>query len=115
MGTATFWERTEHHCLSQDPGANFFTRSSSVPFLNIPAEILSGYEDGVSSSQDRHTTWVKADTVVTSERRMVDVQKAVEEHREAAVRRQESTTREHFFDTNVPNRSSVQKRLSIFN
>ena len=40
--------------------------------------------------------------------------KAVE-YREAAVRRQESTTQEHFFDTNVPKRTYDQKRLSIFN
>ena len=46
---------------------------------------------------------------------MVDVQKAVAEYREAAVRRQESTTQEYFFDTNVPKRSYVQKRLSVYN
>ena len=46
---------------------------------------------------------------------MIDVQKAVAEYPEAAVRRQESTTRKHFFDTNVLNRSSVQMRLSIYN
>ena len=33
---------------------------------------------------------------------MVDVEKGVAEYREAAVGRQESTTQEYFFDTNVP-------------
>ena len=46
---------------------------------------------------------------------MVDVRKAVAEYREAAVRRQESAAREYFFDDSVPNRSSMQKRLSIYN
>ena len=41
--------------------------------------------------------------------------KAAAEFREAAVRRQESLAREYFFDTNVPKRSYVQKRLSIYN
>ena len=36
------------------------------------------------------------------ERHMVDDQKAVAEYREAAVRRQESTCQEYFFNTNVP-------------
>ena len=69
----------------------------------------------VSPSEDRYTTWVKTDPDVTSERHFVDVQKAVAEYREAAVRGQESTTQEYFFDPNVPKRSYVQKRLSIYN
>ena len=92
-------KKRRHHCILQDVGAILFTRSSSVPFQNvwncrIPVEILSDYENVVTSSQDHYTMWVKADPD------------------EAAVRRQESSTREHFFDTN---RSSVQKRLSIYN
>ena len=43
----------------------------------------------------RYTAWVKTDPDVTFERHMVDVQKAVAEHREATVRRQESTTQEY--------------------
>ena len=96
QGTATFWEKTE---------APLLLRLGS-------GEILSGCEDVVSSSQDRYTAWVKAEPDVTLERHVVDVQKAVAGYREAVVRRQESTTQEYFFDTNVPNRSSVQKRLS---
>ena len=46
---------------------------------------------------------------------MVDIREAAAEYREAAVRGQESPAREYFFDCSVPNRSSVQKRLSICN
>ena len=66
---------------SKNVGAISFTRSSSIPFLNdwsLPfpsGETLSGYEDVVSSCQDRYTTWVQTDPDVTSERHMVDVQK----------------------------------------
>ena len=45
----------------------------------------------------------------------MDVQKAVADYREAAARIQESTTQEYFFDANMPKRSYVQKRLSIYN
>ena len=109
-----------HHCLSQSVGANLLTRNSSVPFLNvwkcrIPTEILSGYEEDVSFIRDRFTTWVKEDPNDTLERHMVDVRMAFAEYREASVRRQEAPAQENFFDSSVPNRSSVQKWLSVYN
>ena len=58
---------------------------------------------------------MKADPNDTLERHMVDVRKAFAEYREASVRRQEAPAQECFFDSSVPNRSSVQKRLSIYN
>ena len=118
QGTASFWEETEALPLPKRR-CNFIHPKQLSPFperLELPfpsGEILSGYEDVVFSSQDRYTTWVKTD--VTLERHMVDVQKAVADYREAAARRQESTTQEYFFDTNMPKRSYVQKRLSIYN
>ena len=121
QGTASFWERTEAPLPLPKRRCNFSHPKQLSPFLlllELPypsGEILSGHEDVVSSSQDCYTTWVKTDPDATLERHMVHVQKAVAEYREAAVRRQESTTREYFFDTNVPNRSSVQKRLIIYN
>ena len=78
-------------------------------------EILSGYEDVVSSSKDQYTTWVKTDIDVTLERHMVDVQKAVAEFREASARRHDTSSQEYRFDNNVPNRWPVQKRPSIHN
>ena len=110
-----------HHLPHPKRRCNFLHPKQLSPFperLKLPypsGEILSGYEDVVSKSQDLCTTWVKTDPNVTLERHMVDVQKAVAEYREAAVRRQESTTQEYFFDTNVPKRSYVQKRLGIYN
>ena len=110
--------KRRHQCLSQKRRCNFVHPKQLSPFperLELPypsGEILSGFEDVVSSSQDRYTSWVKADSGVTLARHVVDVQKAVAEFREAAVRRQESTTQEYFFDTNVPKRSYVKKSLS---
>ena len=121
QGTASFWERTEAPMPPPKRRYNFIHPKQLSPFperMKLPfssEEILSGYEDVVSSSQDLYTTWVKTDPDVTSERHMVDIQKAVADYREAAARRQEPTTQEYFFDTNMPKRSYVQKRLSIYN
>ena len=60
-----------------------------LPFPS--GEILSGYEDVVSSGQDHYTAWVKTDHDVTLERHMVDDQKAVAEFREASARRHDTS------------------------
>ena len=105
-----------HHCR-----CNFIHPEQLSPFperLKLPFpidEILSGYEDIVSSSTDQFTTWVKTDPDATSVRHMVDVQKAVAEFREASERRHDTSSQAYRFDKNVPNRSPVQKRLSIYN
>ena len=68
---------------------NFTHPKQLSPFperLKLPFscdEILSGYEDIVSSGTDHFTTWVKTDPDVTLVGHMVDVQKAVAEFREA--------------------------------
>ena len=72
-------------------------------------EILAGYEGDVSFIRDVFTTWVKADF------NTVDVRKTLAKYREASVRRHETSAQEYYFDSSVPNRSSVQKRLSIYN
>ena len=46
---------------------------------------------------------------------MVDVRKAFAEFRVASARRQEASPKEYFFDSSVPNRSSVRKMLSVYN
>ena len=46
---------------------------------------------------------------------MVDIQKAVAEFREASARRHDASSQGCHFDNNAPNRSPVQKRLSIDN
>ena len=89
-----------------------------VPFperLRLPCsdeEILSGYEEDVPSIRDGFTTWVKADFNTVLERHAVDNRKALAE---ASTRRHDTSYQEYHFDYNVPNRSSVQKRLSIYN
>ena len=69
-----------HHCLLR-PKCNFIHPKQLSPFperLKLPFsidEILSGYEDIVSSGTDQFTTSVKTDPDATLVRHMVDVQK----------------------------------------
>ena len=97
------------------------TRSSSVLYperLELPfpsEEILSGFEDIVSEGTDQVTPWVKTDPDATLVRHMVDVQKVVADFRETSERRHDTSSQAYRFDKNVPNRSPVQKRLSIYN
>ena len=95
-------------------------KRSSVPFLNVwncrfPAERSCRTVRMWSHQATTVTTWEMINPDVTTGRQMVDVRKAFAEYREAAPRRQESTSKEYFFDTNMPKRSYVQKRLSIYN
>ena len=71
-------------------------------------EILSGSEDIVSSGTDQFTTWVKTDPDALV-RHMVDVQKDTADFREASDRKA------YRFKYKLPNRSPVQKGLSIYN
>ena len=74
----------------------------------------SGFEEDVSFIRDRFTTRVKADSNTTLEGHVVDVRKALVEYREASSRRDDTPAQEYCFDRSVPNRSSVQRRLSIY-
>ena len=113
QGAASFWERTEAPLPLPRHGCSFLNPKQFSPFperLGLPftsEEILSGCEDVVSSSQDQYTTWVKTDGDVTSERHMVDVQKAVAEFRKASARRHDTSSQEYGFDNNVPHHSPV--------
>ena len=57
----------------------------------------------------------KADFETVSERHAVDIGKAHAGFREASSRKHDTCYQEYHFDKNVPNRSPVQKRLSIYN
>ena len=109
-----------HHCLLYDLGATSSTQSSSDLFperLKLPfssEEILSGFEDTVSSGTDQFTAWVKTDPHATLVRHMVDVQKATADFREASGRRHDTLSETNRFDKSFSNRSPVQKRLSIY-
>ena len=78
-------------------------------------EILSGYEEDVSSMRDGHTAWVKADPACILERHLVNLNSANPAFREAQDRKHSPTNEEYRFDTDVPNRLTEQMRLSIFN
>ena len=120
QGTASFWERTEAPLPLPKRRCNFSHPKQLSPFLlrlELPypsGEILSDHEDVVSSSQDCYTTWVKTDPDATLVRHVVDVQKAVAEFCEASERRHIASSQVYRLDKNVPNRSPVQKRLSIY-
>ena len=76
-------ERTEAPLPPPRPRRKFIHPKELSPFrerLELPfpsEEILSGYEDVVSSGTDQFTTWVKTDPDVTLVRHVVVVQKAV--------------------------------------
>ena len=104
---AYFWERNEAPLPPLRPRCNFMhpRQLSSFPGrleLSFSSdEILSGYEDIVSSVTDQFTAWVKKDPHDTLVHHMVDVQKATADFREASERRlatssQTSRVSKHF-------------------
>ena len=113
QGTATFWEKTEAPSPPPRRRCNFIYPKQLSPLherLELPfpsEEILSGYEDVVSSGTDQFTTWVKTHPDVTSVRHMVDVQKAGAEFREASERRHDTSSQEYHFNSLVEQRSSI--------
>ena len=120
-GTSAFWEKSEAPLPFTKRIRNFIHPKQLSPFperLELPfpdGEILTSYDEDISFIRDRFTAWVKADPDDTSERHMVDLRKAFAEFREASVRRQEASPQEYLFDSSIPNRSPVQKRLSVYN
>ena len=117
---AYFWERNEAPLPPLRPRCNFIHPRQLSPFperLKLPFssdEILSGYEDIVSSGTDQFTAWVKTDTHDTLVHHMADVQKATADFREASERRHDTSFQTNRFSKNLSNRSPVQKRLSIY-
>ena len=76
-------------------------------------EILSGYEEDVSSIRDGYTAWVKVDPASTLERHVVSLNSANPIFREAQHRRHSSPNPEYRFDNDVPCRLREQRSLSI--
>ena len=112
QGTASFWERTETiqvHPKQLSP----FPERLELPFPS--GEILSGFEDIVSSGTDQFTAWVKTDRGASLVRHMVDVQNATADCREASERRHDTSSQAYRFKKKRSNRSPVQKRLSTYN
>ena len=84
-------------------------------FLPHPdEEILSGYEEDVSSIRDGFSDWVKADPASFLKRRLVNTKSANHAFREAPDLKHAPSNEEYRFDTEVPNRLTEQKRLSIY-
>ena len=116
-----FGKCREHHCFHPKACATFFHPKQHGSFpdrLKLPypdEEILSGYEEDVSSIRDGFTPWVKAEFKTVLERRTVDLRKVHAEFREASPRRHVTSYQEYHFDNNVLHLSPVQKRLSIYN
>ena len=76
-------------------------------------EILSGYEQDVSSIRDGFTDWVKSDPETILRRHVANVTRACAEFREAPARKQSPSSQGYHFDKNMPHRSTEQTRLSV--
>ena len=117
----TFGNELRHHCLLQGRTCNFIHPGQLSPFperLEMPFsidEILSGYEDIVSSGTDQFTAWVKMDPHEVLVHHVVDVQKS---YRRLSARHQKGDLL-HLLRQTVPThfstRSPMHKRLSICN
>ena len=105
----TFWERNEAPLPPLRPRCNFIHPRQLSPFperLELPFssdEILSRFEDIVSSCADQFTAWVKTDPHDTLVHHMVDVQKATADFREASERRHDAS-----FHTNRFSKKNIQ-------
>ena len=118
---AYFWERNEAPLPPLWSRCNFIHPRQLSPFLErlkLPFpidEILSGFEEIVSSGTDQFTAWVKTDPHDTLVQHMVDVQNAVAEFREASERRHDASSQTNRFTKTLSTRSPVRKRLSVYN
>ena len=85
-----------------------FPKRLSLPYP--VAEILSRYEENVSSIRDGFSAWVKSDPETILQRHIVDAKGANPSFREAATRKQSPSNEEYRFDADVPNRLIEQKK-----
>ena len=119
--TASCWEKVEAPLPPSSPRSHFIHPKQIGPFperLELPFpcdEILSGYEDIVSSGTDSFTTWttIKPDALLALH--MVDGQRVNAEFRDASERKHGSSCLANHIDKVVANRLLAQKRLSIYN
>ena len=121
QGTSAFWETSGVPLLPKKHVCNYIHPKQYGPFpdrLKLPysdEEILSGYEEDVSSIRDGFTAWVKTEFATILERHTGDNRKVNAVFREASARKHVTSCQEYHFNKDVPNRSPVQKRLSIYN
>ena len=103
--------RSFHFIHPEQYGA--FPRRIVLPYLY--SEILSGYEEDVSSIRDDFTAWVKSDPETILQRHVVDLKGIYLAYREAPARRHSPSSSGYHFNNNVPNRSAEQTRLGFYN
>ena len=78
-------------------------------------ESSSGYEEDVSSIRDGFSTWMKADFVTTRRRHTVDIKSVNAAFRGAPARKHSTSCQGYHFNSDMPNRLTEQKRLSVCN
>ena len=118
---AYFCERNEAPLPPLRQRCNFIHPRQLSPFperlkLRFSSdEILSGFEEIVSSGTDQFTAWVKIDPHDTLVHHMVDVLKATADFRVGSERRHDASSQTKRFSKKLFNRSPVEKPLSIYN
>ena len=78
-----------------------FSKRLSLP--SPDAEIVSGYEEDVSSIRDGFSAWVKSDPETILKRHLVDAKGANPAFREAPTRKHSPSNEEYRFDADVHN------------
>ena len=79
------------------------------------SEILSGYEEDVSSVRDGLTAWIKSDLETILTRHVVDSKGIYPAYREAPARKHSPSSSCYRFNSCVSNRSAEQTRLNVSN
>ena len=118
--SSVFWEPLGAPVPPKTRGRNFihpiqfgiFPKRLSLPYPD--EEVLSGYVEDVSSIRFCFSAWVKADPETILKRHLVNAKSACPAFREAPERKHSPSHEEYRFDTDVPNRLTEQKRLSIY-
>ena len=106
---------TENPCSHNFHPAQFGILPKRLSLQYPDAEILSGYEEDVSSIRDGFSAWVKSDPEAILHRHIVDAKGADPAFREAPLRKHAPTEEEYRFDADVPNHFTEPKRFSIYN
>ena len=95
--------------------SNYIWPFSQTTLPHPDEEILSGYEEDVSSIRDDDSAWANTDPENTLWRHSVDVKAANAAFRKAPARKQSPFCQEYHFNNDVPNRLTEQKRLGVNN
>ena len=119
----TFGNDWRHHCLPlrSRPKCDLIHPQQLSPFperLELPFssdDILSGYEDLVSSGSDHFTLWGKMSPHEILAEHVVDIHKVVADFRDAFERKQSSSSQTYGVNKYFSSQSPVQRRLSIYN